>query len=62
MLWSQTQDRRLKDPEHQLLDAITAESLMSIWSRLPTPSTRADRCFTRSVPRRRSLSCAWVTQ
>ena len=24
MLWSQTHDRRLKDPERQLLDAITA--------------------------------------
>jgi hypothetical protein len=27
MLWSQTQDRRLKDPERQLLDAIAAGEL-----------------------------------
>ena len=27
MLWSQTQVRRLKDPERQLLDAITAGEL-----------------------------------
>jgi hypothetical protein len=27
MLWSQTQDRRLKDPELQLLDAIAAGEL-----------------------------------
>jgi hypothetical protein len=26
-LWSQTEDRRLKDPERQLLDAITAGEL-----------------------------------
>ena len=61
MLWSETQDRRLKDPERQLLDAIAAGELDDHLVAI-ADAVHARRQLLHTVHSARALaSCASVT-